>query len=204
MENKKVKVLLSDTFDSNASLDSWTNDAPPDIKMPEDKIVLPHNGNRANHKRVNTYFITLNLSINSRVYSIHNNSFGLHFWYQLTQDEQYNAIKYWYHKLHKDVIISNYTFFEQTRDGNIHTHSIIETNCNMKDIKVKFFDVVYACASHPKLQKVKGIFRYFLDVKVFDKSKWNDYQHKKDNKGYQTTSYDPICYNTIPPICTTP
>lgn len=139
----------------------------------------------------NQYFVTINLSPNSKLYSVHDKTYGIHFWWNLTQSEQLRTLKHNLKKFdNKETRIL--ACFEQTRELNIHCHMIIDTNLNQKTLAIKFFDYIY---SGVKTQKnVRNIMKYFIDIKVYDHSRWNDYFNKY-GKTYQTLPY-PLYTNT--------
>lgn len=137
------------------------------------------------------YFITINLSVNSKVYAVHNNVYGIFFWYNLTQCEQHKFFKYILHKFSKNHEVQYKVCFEQTKTEEIHIHFICDTNLSQKSIRTIFFDLIY---NGVKTQlNIRTIMKYFIDIKIFDKNRWNDYFNKY-SKTYQTTQFSILEY----------
>lgn len=98
-----------------------------------------------------------------------------------TQEEQYRFILY---KLDQQIQhIADYydLFFEQTKEGNIHFHGRLGYDGkkkSMKDIKA-LLHRLFECPTQ---------YNRFIDIKVYEPKKWNDYDNKKE-KNYQTLDY---------------
>lgn len=128
------------------------------------------------------YFITINLSPNSKLYAVHDHTYGIFFWWNLTQAEQLRTLKHCFNKFDKEET-RILACFEQTKDGNIHAHLIVDTKMSIKNISIQFFDIIYTSVKTQK--NIRNIMKYFIDVKLFEYAKWNDYFNKYE-KTYQT------------------
>lgn len=97
---------------------------------------------------------------------------------ECSQKEQYSFIK---HKLSEERMLNIADiydiFFEVTKNGNIHVHGRIYSihKKSIKDIRLyihRLFGVKHQC-------------RHFVDIRVYDHAKWNNYD-QKNNKAYQS------------------
>lgn len=97
---------------------------------------------------------------------------------ECTQNEQYEWLM-WILRKHIQLVADEYDiFFEQTKEGNLHIHGRLRTEEKAKNIKMYFhrmFEVPSRC-------------NRFVDIKVYDDSRWTDYDKKK-SKDYQTLKY---------------
>ena len=158
-------------------ISTWTNDAQP-AEAPSNEA----------KKRISEYFITINISPNSKLYAKHTGIYSIYHWWNLTAEEQYEYFRYILKRYIKQYNITHKlcVCYEQTMDCNIHIHFRMKTTDNMKCIKIQFFDMIF---NGVKKQKgITNMMRHFINVKIFDATKWNDYFNKY-KKTYQTTSY---------------
>lgn len=94
--------------------------------------------------------------------------------------EQYNFIKHTLSKFLFSEVDKYDIFFEHCKSGDLHIHGRITTHdktLHIKDIKLFFNHMFGLSAKYNK----------FCDVKIYDETKWNDYEHKTSiNKSHQT------------------
>jgi len=99
---------------------------------------------------------------------------------ECSTQEQYNWI-IWKLERYLKIDVDKYDiFFEHTFDGHIHFHGRIKliNIKHIKDIKLIFHRMFGLPAKH----------KFFCDVKLYDESKWNNYD-TKTKKTYQTSKY---------------
>lgn len=163
---------------------SWTNDAQS-AEAPSSKGITSTNGSK---KRICEYFITINISPNSKLYAKHEGIYSIFYWWNLTAEEQYEYFRYIMKRYVKRYNITNKLClcYEQTMGGEIHIHFRMKTTDNMKCIKIQFFDMIFNGVKNQK--GITNVMQHFINVKIFDETKWNDYFNKY-KKTYQITKY---------------
>lgn len=95
-----------------------------------------------------------------------------------TQNEQYQFINWILNKHVYQLCDKYHIFYEQTREGNIHFHGRLAYDNKkicQKDIRA-LLHRMFECPTHHKP---------FVDIKVYDPEKWNNYNNKQ-TKTYQT------------------
>lgn len=97
-----------------------------------------------------------------------------------TVREQYEFIKHTLSKYIYSEIDKYNFFFEHCKTGDLHIHGRITTHdktLHIKDIKL-FFNHIFGLSAK---------YKNFCDVKLYDATKWNDYENKKSiNKVHQS------------------
>lgn len=188
LENDYLATVINNEFSAmgltGCSVDYLDYTTPEENVLPE---VLLNNGKMKKPRalpepKAQKFFITINISENAKLWAKHDGNMNIFKWFNLTANEQYNFLVYCFKRL-----ISNFSsyhiFFEQTEKGNIHSHLLVETKINKKDLKINFFDTIFN--GQKKQKSINNHFKYFCLIKEYDYNLWGEYE-KKHTKTYQT------------------